>query len=147
MTSTSQELEIIEKLPVVVFEYTLRKDGSMNFTYLSPTCESILGLTQKELLSGEKSMKEFIHPDDWASFEENRNNVRDNLSDFFWEGRVRLPKKDLWISAAGKPNQVKNGNIVVYGVIQDVSNKKILEAERYEIEKQLKRVMTKLSLS
>jgi PAS domain S-box-containing protein len=147
MTKTSLELEIIEKLPVVVFEYIIRKDGVMNFTYISPVCERILGLSQKELLSGEKSMREFIHPEDWPSFVENRESVRLNLTDFNWEGRVRLLKKDLWISATGKPNRTAEDNILVHGVIQDISTKKLLEAERYELERHLKSAMTKLNLS
>jgi PAS domain S-box-containing protein len=147
MTGTSPELDIIEKLPVVVFEYTIRVDGSMDFTYLSPTCQKILGLTQGQLLSGEKSMREFIHPDDWPSFEQNRNQVRHHQTDFSWEGRVRLKKRDLWISATGKPHRLAGGNIIIYGVIQDVSVKKLLEAERYDLETQLKRVMTRLNLS
>ena len=147
MIGTQQELEIIEKLPVVVFEYTIRKDISMIFTYISPTCEKILGLTQTELLSGERGIHEFIHPDDWPMFEENRNRVRQSLTDFKWEGRVRLKGKELWISATGKPYKKAKGEIVVYGIIQDISVTKTLEKAKSELERELKEVRIEVNVS
>lgn len=39
-----------------------------------------------------------------------------------------------------------NGDVLIYGVIQDISQKKLLEAEHYELEFQLKQVKTSLNL-
>lgn len=68
MTKVSTELEIIECLPVVVFSYIMRHDGSMDFTYVSPTCEKILGLPAQEVLLGDREIEEYIHPEDWSAF-------------------------------------------------------------------------------
>jgi PAS domain-containing protein len=62
--------QIIDNLPVVVFEYTVKPDGSRDFTYLSASCEKILGIKRELLLSGSYPMKVFIHRADWPDFEQ-----------------------------------------------------------------------------
>ena len=52
---------IIDNLPVVIFEYTIFPDGSRDFTYLSPGCESILGVSRELLLNGTHPLQSFIH--------------------------------------------------------------------------------------
>ena len=69
------------------------------------------------------------------------------MLDFAWEGRLRLEKRDIWISVSGKPKLTDNKSILVYGVIQDISQKKLLENERYELEFQLKQLKASLNLS
>ncbi|MBL7876807.1 MAG: hypothetical protein JNL53_14160, partial [Cyclobacteriaceae bacterium] len=61
--------QIIDNLPVVVFEYTVNPDGSRDFTYLSSSCEKVLGVSGEMLLSGNYPMKDFIHREDWDHFE------------------------------------------------------------------------------
>jgi PAS domain S-box-containing protein len=147
MQNLSIELAIIESLPVVVFGYIFRTDGTMDFTYVSPTSQRILGLPANEILLGKREIEEYIHPEDWAAFWAAREAVKKNMHDFQWEGRLRMEKKDLWISVSGKPRVTENKDILIYGVIQDVSQKKLLEAEHYELEFQLKQVKTSLNLA
>jgi len=68
MPSSVSMQHIIDNLPVVIFEYTIFPDGSRDFTYLSPGCESILGISSKMLLSGTYPMQSFIHHEDWERF-------------------------------------------------------------------------------
>jgi PAS domain S-box-containing protein len=147
MTNTSTELAIIECLPVVVFSYIIRHDGTMDFTYVSPTCQKILGIPADEILLGNRALEEFIHPEDWSAFEAARQAVKKSHADFSWEGRLRMEKKDVWISVSGKPRLTDKKDIIIYGVIQDVSQKKLLEAEHYELEFQLRQVKTSLNLA
>lgn len=147
MTNTLTELAIIECLPVVVFSYIIRHDGTMDFTYVSPTSKKILGLPADEILLGNRELEDYIHSEDWPAFEAAREAVKKSLCDFNWEGRLRMEKKDAWLSVTGKPQLTHNKDIVIYGVIQDVSQKKLLEAEHYELEFQLKQVKTSLNLA
>jgi PAS domain S-box-containing protein len=147
MQNTSTELAIIECLPVVVFTYAIRQSDTMGFTYVSPTSEKILGLSSDEILFGQRELENYIHPEDWAAFEVARASVKKTLCDFNWEGRLRMEKKDIWISVSGKPQLTDKKDIVIYGVIQDISQKKLLEAEHYELEFQLKQVKTSLNLA
>jgi PAS domain S-box-containing protein len=147
MMNTSTDLEVIEYLPVVVFSYILRQDGTMDFTYVSPACKRILGMAADEILLGNREIEEYVHPEDWPAFEAAREAVKKTFCDFNWEGRLRMDKKDLWISVTGKPRVTEKKDILIYGVIQDISQKKLLEAEHYELEYQLKQVKTSLNLT
>ncbi len=117
MLKTSTELEIIECLPVVVFTYIIRHNGTMDFTYVSPACKRILGLPADEILLGNREIEEYVHPEDWPAFEAAREAVKKSLCDFNWEGRLRMDKKDLWISVTGKPRVTDKKDILIFGVI------------------------------
>jgi PAS domain S-box-containing protein len=147
MTNTSTELEVIECLPVVVFSYIIKQDGTTGFTYVSPTTQQILGLRSDEMLLGDKTIQEYVHIEDWPSFESARKLVQQSLCDFTWEGRLRLEKRDLWISVTGKPRLNEKKDIIIHGVIQDISQRKLLENERFELEFQLKQLKASLNLA
>jgi PAS domain S-box-containing protein len=147
MMNTSTELEVIEYLPVVVFSYIIKQDGSTGFTYVSPTTQQILGLQSDEMLLGDKTIQDYVHPEDWPAFEASRKRVQQTLCDFVWEGRLRLEKKDLWISVTGKPKRTDKNDILIHGVIQNIAQRKLLENERFELEFQLKQLKASLNLA
>lgn len=147
MLNTLTESDVIERLPVVVFSYVIKPDGRSGFRYISSASQRILGLSTHEILSSSKKVKDFIHQEDWPAFEVSHNLVQQSLRDFSWEGRLRLEKKDIWISVSGKPKRTSNKSILVYGVIQEISQKKLLENERYELEFQLKQLKASLNLA
>ena len=47
---------VMDHLPVVVFEYTFYPDGRRGFTYISPRCEELLGLRPDEIAAGEEGV-------------------------------------------------------------------------------------------
>jgi PAS domain-containing protein len=81
--------QIIDHLPVVVFEYTFFGDGRRDFTYLSPRSEELLGVDPRVLLRGTLSMESFIHPDDWPAFQLNLATSTERMAEFRWRGRCK----------------------------------------------------------
>ena len=134
----------IDKLPAVVFEYTIFPDGSRDFTYISPRCEEILGATQDEFLTGVYPLKDFIHKDDWNSFSENA--MESSLKEWKWEGRVRTKRGYIWIEAISALAKVEDGIQLWNGIITDITNRKRLERTQRESEQRYRDLVEHLPL-
>jgi len=125
--------QIIDNLPVVVFEYTVNPDGSRDFTYLSSSCEKILGINRELLLSGSYPMKVFIHRDDWDEFEVLIEKAIAEVVPIKWEGRIFNTKSEtIWIEVSCEPFRLDDGRVAWSGVISDIRERKELEQKKRE---------------
>jgi PAS domain S-box-containing protein len=127
--------QLLDTLPAVVFEYTIFPDGNRDFTYISPKCEEILGISQDILLRGILPMKNFIYDEDWAEFTDSMEASISTLSEWRWEGRVKDRHQFVWIKAVAVPARMDDGSIVCSGLINDISHRKRLEQRHNESEK------------
>ena len=132
-SQTLKMQEIIDNLPVVVFEYTVYPDGSRDFTYLSAACEKILGVKREVLLGGSYPLQVFIHRDDWDTFEQLVENAIAQVSPIKWEGRIFISDSEIkWIEASCEPQKLPDGKIAWSGVINDIRKRKELEIKQRE---------------
>lgn len=129
--------QIIDHLPVVVFEYTFFEDGRRDFTYLSPRCEELLGVDPKVLLRGILSMQSFIHPDDWPAFQLNLASSTERMTEFRWRGRCKGKNGYIWIDAQGSPVQLEGRRLVYRGIFSDITEQKLLEQQYTELVNQM----------
>ncbi len=137
-SETSTIYPILEKLPVAVFEYTYSPDGRKDFTYISPYCEVLFGLTSKTMLEGSLSLFSFIHPEERPSFAIKYNQWISNAENFDWEGRVLQANGNvIWVNARANASKLENGNVVWRGVLTDVSARKKAEQNMAETNKRL----------
>jgi PAS domain S-box-containing protein len=132
-TQTLSMQQIIDNLPVVVFEYTVQPDGSRDFTYLSASCEKILGIKRELLLGGSYPMKVFIHRADWPNFEQQLERAIAEVTPLKWEGRIfNAHAQTLWIEFSCDPVLLPDGRITWSGVINDIGERKELEKKQHE---------------
>lgn len=144
---TSGVQHIIDNLPVVIFEYTLFPDGSRDFTYLSPGCESILGISRELLLSGVYPMQSFIHHDDWSQFSNLFEQSVLDVKTFKWEGRIYVSKTIVkWIEVTGIPVRLAEGRIAWSGVMSDIGQRKELEKRQKESDLRYRTLVESLPL-
>jgi PAS domain S-box-containing protein len=130
-TLTTQQ--IIDNLPVVVFEFTVNPGGSRDFTYLSASCEKILGVPGELLLNGSYPMKDFIHREDWDQFEVLIGKAIEEVVSFKWEGRVfNVHAEVKWIEAICEPVKLPDGRIAWSGIINNIRERKELERKNRE---------------
>lgn len=138
---------IIDNLPVVIFEYTVFPDGSRDFTYLSPGCESILGISRELLLSGDYPLERFIHHDDWKQFNVLFEEAVIEEKKFKWEGRIFVAKGDIkWIEVVGLPVRLEGGKIGWSGVISEIGQRKELEQKQKESDQRYRNLVESLPL-
>lgn len=129
--------QIIDHLPVVVFEYTFFGDGRRDFTYLSPRSEELLGVDPRVLLRGTLSMESFIHPDDWPAFQLNLATSTERMAEFRWRGRCKGKRGYIWIDAQGSPVQLEGHRLVYRGIFSDITEQKLLEQQYTELVNQM----------
>ena len=123
-TQTLSMQQIIDNLPVVVFEYTVQLDGARDFTYLSASCEKILGIKRELLLSGSYPMKVFIYKADWPDFEKHIEHAIAEVLPFKWEGRIfNATGRTIWIEVNCDPVLLPDGRITWSGVINDIGER------------------------
>jgi PAS domain S-box-containing protein len=138
--------QVIDKLPAVIFEYTVFLDGSRDFTYISPRCEEILGMSSEILLRGVFPMKNYIYHEDWDGFYQSSESSLAELNEWKWEGRVNGRDGIVWIEVRGVPARQGNGNIIWSGLITDISVRKELEHKQRETERQYRNLVEHLPM-
>lgn len=125
--------QIVDNLPVVVFEYTIKPDGSRNFTYLSASCEKILGIKRELLLSGSYPLKTFIHREDWLDFEQQLESAIAGVKPLKWEGRIfNIHAQTIWVEVSCEPVLLPDGCITWSGIINGIDERKELERKKHE---------------
>lgn len=140
---------IIDLLPAVTFEYVFFKDGSRDFTYISPRCEKMLGLSTSEILSGVLPINDFIHAEDWPSFEKNILHKSQTLlhhREWKWQGRVKSYDNYIWVEASAQGEELPDGSISWVGIIHDITERKNLERVQRQSELRYQQLVEHLSL-
>lgn len=137
---------LIDHLPVVVFEYTFFPDGHRDFTFISPMAEELLGIGSETLLSGNLSMSNYIHPEDYQLFEAGIGESFRSMISWKWEGRCKGKQGYLWIQAQSFPVKMDDGRIVFNGVFFDVTEMKNLELQHIETERRYRDLVEQLPL-
>jgi len=147
MRSSPSMQHIIDNLPVVIFEYTVFPDGSRDFTYLSPGCEAILGVSRELLLTGTYPLQSFIHHDDWERFNILFEESLVEVKSFKWEGRIYVSKRDIkWIEVSCVPVRLDEERIGWSGVISDIGQRKELEQKQKESDLRYRNLVESLPL-
>jgi PAS domain S-box-containing protein len=124
---------ILGNLPVVVYEYTTFTNGTKGFTYLSEGSSEILCVDGEELIKGHFSFQDYIHRDDWKTFDDMFTKSFAALTPFKWEGRVFYSKEKIkWIEVHGIPVKYEDGRICWSGIISDIGPRKELELKQKE---------------
>ena len=144
--SQRQNLQLLDKLPAVVFEYTISSDGTRDFTYISPRCEEILGISHEVLTHGFLPLRKLIHQSDWEHFRSTSEVSITSLAEWTWEGRINTAAEDVWIEVSGTPSRSENGDIVIHGLILDITERKRLEQQHRDSDKRYRDLVEHIPL-
>jgi PAS domain S-box-containing protein len=126
---------LTENIPGMIYQYILRPDGSMGFTYASHGVRELYELEPWLLLENRPDSATKVVEEDWEGFHQAVLASAHSSNAFRWEGRVHLASgKIKWIEAASRPNRQKDGSTLWDGVILDITAKReaeiSLESER-----------------
>ncbi|MGA9378039.1 MAG: PAS domain S-box protein, partial [Phormidium sp.] len=120
--------KLIANIPGEVYELVQDSQDNIYFEYMSPAVEEIQEIKLEQALKNPQILFNAFHPDDRQSYAEAVAISRQNLSPFSHEWRIITPSGKLkWVQANSRPERRKNGDIVWYGVLFDVSDRKFAE--------------------
>ncbi|WP_071188315.1 PAS domain S-box protein [Trichormus sp. NMC-1] len=131
--------EISASSPGVIYITVSGLDGSWYYEYMSRAFEDIHEITVEQILENPHLCFEQFHPDDCLGYEEAVAHSLENMSPFNYEWRIITPSGKLkWIKANSRPERRENGEIVYYGVVLDVSERKQAELALQQAEYNLR---------
>lgn len=132
--------KLTDRLPVVVSIFEMTKDGTITFPFMSKAVTQIYPNTNIELLKTDATpIFEKAHPLDKGKLIAAIEESRQNLSDWDLEFRIIIDTKVKWIKGYSKPEKKENDDVVWYGYIEDITDRKLNEEsirvakERYDI--------------
>ncbi len=124
---TQQYNELVDNIPVAV--YRLRQDGEFDFT--SSTFKKMFGLSS-EVISAEKFVNDFIHPEDKPQFALANSHAVQNFKPFDQQTRAIVNGNTRWFRVKSVPKKESNGFWYWFGTISDITDIKTAEFELKE---------------
>ncbi|MBL6449915.1 PAS domain S-box protein [Fulvivirga sp. 29W222] len=119
-------------LPGVIYEYEQQADGFSRFKYISQGCNEMFGFSPEEIMKDASLLNKTIHPDDLEGFLRTSGGSSSKNSEWQWEGRILVEGKEKWIEGKSSPTMQKDGTIIRYGLLLDITDKKEVE-KRYKL--------------
>lgn len=113
---------IAARVPGVLFEATVRTDGSSVFGYLSGRARDMLELDSGDLAVDGNRFFERVHPADKKNLIVTLNRCSELLVPWRSQYRVLLPRKGLrWYAVDAQPQREADGSTLWYGFCNDVT--------------------------
>jgi PAS domain S-box-containing protein len=117
-------------IPGVIYQFIKQPEGSFKFEYISYACREIYELESEEIFKNPHLCFDQNHPDDRQYLEEQIAASARSLEPFALEWRIVTPSGKLkWLQSNSRPEMRENGDIVWYGVLFDISDRKQAEIE------------------
>lgn len=122
--------KLTTQIPGVVYQYQLFPDGRSCFPYSSDGMKEIYGLSSEEVKHDATEVFNRLHPEDRDRVTEEIFESARNLSTFRSEYRVVLPEQGVsWRLCFANPQKLSDGSVLWYGIISDVTERKLIEDE------------------
>lgn len=133
LTDTHLKFQMLTmSLPGVIYEYHENGKNNNSYTYISQGCQEMFGFTPEEIIETPGLIESVIHEQDLQGFEQSINQSRKAVEYWQWEGRIVVEEEVRWVEGKSRPIKLQNGNIVRYGMLLDITDKKKAE-EQYEL--------------
>ncbi|MDX2243879.1 MAG: PAS domain S-box protein [Leptolyngbyaceae cyanobacterium bins.302] len=129
-SSEARFQKITRAVPGEIYILIMHLDGSFSFEYMSPGCREIQEMEPEQIVADPLSSFEQVHPDDRAMMYAGAVSSAETLEPFYGEWRIITPSgKVKWVQVSSRPERREHGDTAWYGILQDVSNFKRIEAQ------------------
>lgn len=120
-------------IPGMIYQFKLDSQGKTSFSYISPNCREIYELEPDYLQKNPNLLMEMVHPEDTKQMELLIYNSLENLTPFYWEGRIIVNQKIKWIQSVSRPEKLANGDMIWNGMTTDITARKKTESQLAKI--------------
>lgn len=119
---------LVTRIPVGVFKFRTRPDGSRQFDYVSPRWCEMSGLAADEVYGDSQVPFRRAHPEDLTDLLRNVDEAIRTLRPFKWEGRLQTGRGMRWLHIEASPTRLENGDVLWEGIQYDITERKLIEA-------------------
>ncbi len=121
--------DISDSSPANIFVLVRRPDGSRYFEHMSRAIETICEVSVDTVMADAEVLLGNIHPDDLAAYNTAVDCSETTLEPFQHEWRVLTPSGQVkWLQGRSRPRWRGNGDLAWYGVVIDMTDRKLAEA-------------------
>ncbi|NET02162.1 MAG: PAS domain S-box protein [Sphaerospermopsis sp. SIO1G1] len=137
---------IADNVPGMMYEFCLSKNEEMSFPYVSSGCRELLGLEPELIKENVQLVFSYIHPQDITEIKNKIFQSAHTQENYEAEWRMKTVSQiKKWVKAIAKPEIQKNGDILWYGCLFDVSKIKQAESQLQEKEEFLRSIYEGIS--
>jgi len=112
-------------IPGVVYQFKRDKKGNYSLEYMSRGLHDFLPCSTEEVCEDFNTLWNYLHPDDIPKIEEKIEQSYDMKTLFGAEFRyIDDQEQTRWLQAQSTPYEMGNGDMVWYGYLQDITNRK-----------------------
>lgn len=128
-------------VPGMLYQYILRIDGTDAMLYGSPACKTIFEVEPEAVIQNSNLLWSMVHADDLQMLQDSIADSAKNLQRWHVEYRIITPSGQLkWLEATSQPEKQANGDMVWYGVLNEISDRKQSEAALRESEEKFRQL-------
>ncbi|MFM9266645.1 response regulator [Tychonema sp. BBK16] len=132
--------KLATNIPGVIYQFVRDCEGKLNFEYISYNCLTIYELEVEKILENPELCFNQNHPDDGEALEKAVTMSAETLEPFAYEWRIVTPSGKLkWLQSNSRPEMRDNGDVVWYGVLFDISDRKQSDLEMGKAQTALER--------
>jgi PAS domain S-box-containing protein len=134
-----------DNIPGMIYQFRLATDGSMSTPYASSGCYELYEVKPEVVIGGMCDLYSMNHPDDLEKIQQLITHSAQTLTPFKHQWRMITPSGTLkWVQSAAQPQQQKDGSIVWDGIVLDISDRKLAEAEAQQKTQELEQALQDL---
>ncbi|MBW4615516.1 MAG: PAS domain S-box protein [Desmonostoc vinosum HA7617-LM4] len=132
---------LADNVPGMIYEFCLKPDGIMFFPFASSGCREVMGLEPEQIKNDASLMFAHIHPDDISNVQQAMTHSAQTLQNYELEWRIMTPSGQWkWVKAISRPVSQSAGEILWYGCMFDISDRKLAEAQLQDQEQFLRSI-------
>ncbi len=126
-TTSNDFQEIINSIPGVVFQFR-ESQGRWFVDYVSEQIYQIAGITAEAIRADINNFIALQHPEDLPRYYAESQRSITQMTSHCYEGRLIRPDGQVrWWHVSSTPKRLPNGDLLFFGMIQDVSDRKNTE--------------------
>ena len=122
--------QLADNIPSMIYEFCIHSDGTMSFPYVSSGVRDIYEIEPEALQEDVNLAFGCVHPEDLTGLKASIKHSARNRENWQYEWRIIIATgQQKWIKGVSRPQSQSNGDIIWYGYINDISDRKQAEAE------------------
>ncbi len=147
-----------DNIPGMIYQFRLAPDGSISTPYVSSGCYELYEVKPEEVIAGMYDIYSMNHPEDLLKIEQLITYPEDllkieqlitysaqTLTPFKHQWRTIAPSGTLkWVQSVAQPQQQQDGSIIWDGIVLDISERKLAEAQAQQKTQELEQALQDL---